>query len=160
MRKYRPAVYAVSLAVAVGALISAPWSVEAQRAPGMRHKAGPADEADIVISNTFHLVDRNHDGQITREEFYHHVKDTSFKRLDADNDQRISSAEWAAVETGKDSAALFAVWDVNADGFLSVTEFKETPQARATMSNLFDTLDTNGDGALTLSEFDVKEAGR
>ena len=108
--------------------------------------------ADIVVVNTFTLVDRNKDGKVTGDEFYDHVKSFSFTRLDTDKDKAVSREEWDAVEDGPGSEAYFSTLDRNADGRITFKEFRSDPDDVTVIANLFRTLDTNGDGVLELSE--------
>ena len=130
-------------------------------APGQgrkqRYKVRPPKDADLVIVDTFALIDANDDGTITHMEFYDHIKIFSFRRLDADGDGKISRKEWNAVETGKEGAEIFARRDTNSDGALSLREFKGTKRSKNVIENLFKTLDTNADNALALDEFDAKD---
>jgi Ca2+-binding EF-hand superfamily protein len=117
----------------------------------------PKKDAEVVVVNTLAFVDQNDDGEVTEVEFFQHVKTHSFRRLDADEDGKVSKAEWLAVEAGPDAEALFDRWDKNGDGGLTLKEFKDTPRAKTTVLNLFKTLDTDGDGTLSAAEFDIKE---
>ena len=125
----------------------------AQAESDSRHKVRPAKDADMVIANTFELADLDKDGRITMLEFIDHVKIFSFNRLDANLDQVISVEEWIAVESGPEGQALFARWDQNLDGRLTLEEFKQAPRGRESIVHIFRTLDLNEDGVLTLTEF-------
>lgn len=122
-----------------------------------RKKVRAPQEANIVIKNTFDLVDGNNDGKITPTEFVEHVKDFSFQTLDKDKDKLISRGEWNEVESGPEREALFVQCDTNLDGFLTLEEFKDTPSGKETIYNVFRTLDVDGDGVLELEEFDIQE---
>jgi Ca2+-binding EF-hand superfamily protein len=132
-------------------------SVEAQTLQKKRHKVRAPKDADIIIGNTFALVDQDHDGKITKVEFFNHIEVFSFRHLDANGDDSISREEWDAVEIGQEGDEMFARIDANKDGKLTLKEFKNAHRRKETIDNVFKTLDTDGDGVLRLSEFDTEE---
>ena len=125
---------------------------------GKRHKVRPAKDADIVITKTFEQTDVDKDGRITAIEFIEHVKVFSFRQLDQNNNNAITLDEWNAVESGPEGQELFARWDQNLDGKLTLQEFKHTPRGKQVLVNIFRTLDANDDGVLRQDEFDIEEA--
>jgi len=143
--------------VAVGASILALNAAGEGKQPRKRFWFRPKKNAEVVVVNTLTFMDQNKDGVVNEVEFYEHVKTHSFRRLDANNDDKVSKAEWLAVEKGPQAEELFTRWDKNRDGNLTLKEFKDTPKAKTTLCNLFRTLDVDGDGKLSADELDVEE---
>ena len=139
-------------------LMALSLSVEAgNTVRGNRHKVRPAQDADIVITKTFELTDADKDGKITSVEFIQHVKVYSFRQLDQNKDNAITLDEWNVVESGPEGQELFARWDQDLDGKLTLQEFKHTPRGKEVLMRIFRTLDENDDGVLRKDEFDIEE---
>lgn len=124
----------------------------------------------------FEEADQNGDGFLSYDEFllikavaelYKTNPDAVaaiFDRLDADNDNLVSTAEFTArlrdhrVEWR--TAETFAAADVDTNGCLSLAEFssisnvvREAREHRQQPADLYNRLDADGDGCLTLEEF-------
>jgi Ca2+-binding EF-hand superfamily protein len=157
MMKMKQTQWNTSLLTAIAVICAGTMAQAASPSKGTRVKARPAKDANIVIANTFALADLDSNGEISSVEFVEHVHVFSFKRLDADQNKSVTSEEWAAAETGPESAAMFAQLDKNSDGRVTLKEFKAKPKGHEPIVRIFSTLDTNEDGVLRLQEFDVKE---
>ena len=86
-----------------------------------------------------------------------HVWDRGHASRDADNDGRISQAEFMG-----DRIARLNALDTNRDGTVSVEERRAGMEARRAerQSARFDRLDANKDGSITRAEFDAPRAAR
>ena len=86
---------------------------------------------------------------LTLEEFEAR-REKAFMRADADNDGKVSLAEWTAFQTERkakgDPAKSFARMDTNKDGFVDKVELD------AFLAKRFARLDKNGDGVLGADE--------
>lgn len=147
----------ILIVAVVGLAVTGPLAAGEERKPRRRFWFRPKRDAEVIVVNTLAFVDQDNDGVVTEVEFFQHVKTHSFRHLDADSDDKVSKAEWLAVETGPEAEELFSRWDKNGDGNLTLKEFKDTPKAKTTLSNLFKTLDADDDGKLSAEELDVEE---
>lgn len=147
----------ILVVTALGASILGLHAADEMKKPRKRFWFRQKKDAEVIVVNTLAFVDQDDDGVVTEVEFFEHVKTYSFRRLDANNDNNVSKAEWLAVETGPQAEELFTRWDKNGDGNLTLKEFKDTPKAKATLCNLFKTLDVDRDGKLSADELDVEE---
>ena len=112
---------------------------------------------------SFRRADHNGDGSITRAEFLgeddpEDDRDDRFDYLDANNDGRISRAEWHG------TAARFDALDSNRDGMLTRREVRGVDEAP---TDLFASVDVNRDNRVTRDEwhwsrgsFDTRDANR
>jgi len=143
-------------AAVVGVTVTSALTAEQERKTGKRFWFRPKKEAEVIVVNTLAFMDRDKNGVVDGSEFYEHVKTYSFRRLDVDGNGEVSKAEWLAVETGPEGEKLFGRWDKNGDGKLTLGEFKDTPEAKTTIGNLFKTLDVDGDGKLSAGELEAE----
>ena len=147
----------VLMVAALGASVLGLHAGEQEKKPRKRFWFRQKKDAEVIVVNTLAFVDQDSDGVVTEVEFFQHVKTHSFRRLDANADNKVSKGEWLAVETGPEAEELFGRWDKNGDGNLTLKEFKDTPNAKVTLCDLFRTLDVDGDRKLTADELDVED---
>ena len=100
----------------------------------------------------FKLMDRNGDKKLSFEEFSDRPMEAWFLKLDTNEDNRLSLAEFEQgnpqlVPNGR-AKRVFDACDTNKDGYLDLAEFTNRP-AEA----WFASLDEDGDGKLSLAEF-------
>jgi Ca2+-binding EF-hand superfamily protein len=124
--------------LATSAVLVSSLSVAAQASP----------DAMVMPDKHFAKMDKNGDGQISREEaaaFPHLSK--RFDKIDTNRDGNLSKDELkAAAQKGRDHR--FALIDTNNDGLISRSEAAARPRLAAR----FDQLDTNKDGNLSKEE--------
>jgi uncharacterized protein (TIGR03067 family) len=114
---------------------------------------GPVSSASAARTRrVFELVDQDHDGAMSFQEYTNRPAEAWFVKLDANDDDRLSLAEYgegnpALVRSGR-IRGVFSALDRNGDGTLSHGEFADKPQEA-----LFKKLDADADGKLTFREF-------
>lgn len=103
---------------------------------------------------SFHVVDRNQDGRLSRDELLtpnvlRSDPGEQFRRLDTNRDGRLSPSESRRAGERLDQQ------DRNKDGFITLSEYENTWSARATAQDQFRfrNLDRNGDNRLSLLEW-------
>jgi Ca2+-binding EF-hand superfamily protein len=107
-------------------------------------------DAEAGPSSRFSKIDRNNDGWVTRNEW--NLNPASFKRLDLNRDDRISRAEFDKVANMSSPSSdhdRFAAVDVNHDGWLVRSEWRDTEDA-------FTRVDANRDNRLSRTEYDAE----
>jgi hypothetical protein len=100
----------------------------------------------------FETLDRDGDGQISREEIEEQRNDR-FKDADLNGDGLLSLEEMqqnAAMRAKDRAEQMHARLDRNGDGFISAEEAEPGPRAE----RRFDRLDSDGDGAISKAEFE------
>lgn len=117
-------------------LVSLAFTLGMTMALGGVAQAQATAQADLTPEH-FKQLDRNGDGGISRDEYEAFMRE-SFKKLDADGNQRLSVTETSKVLTPEQ----FAQVDANNDGELTLDEFMAH-----TMRD-FDRHDYDGDGVL------------
>jgi Ca2+-binding EF-hand superfamily protein len=124
--------------LATSAVLVSSLSVAAQAAP----------DAMTVQDKHFATMDKNGDGQISREEAAAFPRlSKHFDKIDTNRDGNLSKDELkAAAQKGRDHR--FALIDTNNDGLISRSEAAVRPRLAAR----FDQLDTNKDGNLSKEE--------
>lgn len=110
-------------------------------------KTASLERAQVV----FRLVDRNADQRLSFEEFQKRTPESHHTKLDENSDGRLSLEEYergnAKLRQSGRSRIIFAAWDRDGDGGLSIAEFTDKP-AEAD----FHLRDENGDGKLSFEE--------
>lgn len=130
-------------ALAVALALAAPGAADEGKGKGKgheKHGAKHAEEADEEGRGgmRFAGMDRNHDGVITRDEFYG-VASTSYDPYD-NSDRTYGAASYGSREQ------QFRDLDLNRDGYLTRREWR-------TDSATFNRADRNRDGVVSLDEF-------
>jgi Ca2+-binding EF-hand superfamily protein len=98
----------------------------------------------MTVKEIFEILDANHDGVVTRQEFALKKTEIFYRFLKVVGlDQHLDPGDINI------TPQAFAEADLNGDGKLSGAEFVE---ARFTQ---FDAIDTNGDGEITFEEFQI-----
>ncbi|MEX2578068.1 MAG: hypothetical protein WD342_03340 [Verrucomicrobiales bacterium] len=108
----------------------------------------------------FGRADEDDDGGLSRQEFARHMHREALAEFDLDDNQRISSEEWAV--TRQDPQAdgeLFKRLDKNGDGEVEEAEAVEFITAHAGFQEAFRALDRDGDDGLQWEEYAVGEPG-
>ena len=96
----------------------------------------------MTLKEVFDILDANHDGVVTRQEFLRNKTEVFYFFLkEVGMDQHLDPGDI------KITPAAFAEADLNGDGKLSGAEFVEAPFSQ------FDAIDRNGDGEITFEEF-------
>jgi Ca2+-binding EF-hand superfamily protein len=91
------------------------------------------------------LGDANQDGVIDKGELLDYMAWRFLTAYDRDGDQKVSYAEWAAVQPQADRAR-FAKRDRDGDGSINLAEVRATVKDNPTFGRLMESIDTNGDG--------------
>merc|ERR1712187_81648 len=109
--------------------------------------------APVYAQNLFDLIDTNHDGVITREEY---ARLSLFDQIDTNHDGVLTREEYARLNmqpVPMQHASLPAAQPFQPAGPTMVGTVPAYPIAVAPVArNLFDQLDTNHDGVLTRDE--------
>ncbi|MEI9402282.1 acid-shock protein [Mesorhizobium argentiipisi] len=133
----RPTLFVVALGLQTAATVAqttAPAPAPAQTAPST---SAPAAKSDQTKSG------------LTLEKFEAR-RERAFMRADADDDGKVSLAEWTAFQTARkakaDPAKSFARMDTNKDGFVDKGELD------AFLAKRFARLDKDSDGVLSADE--------
>lgn len=96
----------------------------------------------MTLKEIFDILDANHDGVVTRQEFLlNKTRVLYFFLKEVGLDQHLDPGDINI------TPGAFAEADLNADGKLSGAEFVEAPFSQ------FDAIDRNGDGEITFEEF-------
>ncbi|RMG49952.1 MAG: hypothetical protein D6723_13080 [Acidobacteria bacterium] len=115
-----------------------------------RHRAARSSFGERLLR----VLDADHDGKLTREEFARIVE--YFGQLDRDGDGMLTSQELRALAFIRQPpgrinvAALIERYDADGDGKLSRSELEAAPQFNN--PRFFTMLDENGDGFVTSDE--------
>lgn len=120
--------------------------------------------ATYSTAGVFAALDRNHDGFITKTEFFSIVGSSpaamaAFDSLDRNRDGVISVREFKerypnGIPTPTVSTmSMFAALDRNGDGFVTKTEFLNVVGSSVAAIAAFEALDRNRDGAISVREF-------
>ncbi|HOV85291.1 MAG TPA: hypothetical protein PLM79_02955 [Syntrophobacteraceae bacterium] len=102
---------------------------------------------------SFQVLDVNGDGQVNREEYVNGVLMDSFRKVDADRDQKITREEWAKVNKDPDAAAQFDRLDTNRDGVVTLQEWIREVEKHTNVTETFDEKDARRDNFLTVDEY-------
>lgn len=141
-----------------------PWQKADTNNDGVVDRA----EFDAQGAERFKAIDVNGDGFATQDEMkaFHEAQRAKFeagkgdmaakfmKRLDKDNDGKISAAEWP-----KDGRLKFEKADANSDGFVTAEEMAQAHKPRdggkGDPADRLAKLDTDNDGKISLAEWNV-----
>lgn len=118
----------------------------------------PAHEVS-AFDKLFRSIDENADGKIEKEEFSEDMKQSTFDKLDGDNDRSISDIEWADIDVVSDrekQRALFKKIDKDSDRRITFLEFSDYADEHSNIERAFMTLDKDKDGALSPDEISVR----
>ena len=116
-----------------------------------RNEHRPAGGATSI----FQKLDANNDGRVTYAEFDAGFADAIFATYNLSGTGAITKTEWNEVEKAHqdEAAATFRALDLNHDGKITKEELNTRGKRRnATVRRLFGVIDKNGDGSLTLEE--------
>lgn len=145
---------------------------------------GRVDDRTSGFADPFTMMDRNRDGFLTIQEYT--GADVLFRRMDRNDDNRLSRAEFNNEEETREDLALrrrfrtldrnddarlsrgearmnsteFRTADYNRNGYLSMLEFVTWTNRTATGLDDFDTLDRNNDGAVSWGEWRSQQRDR
>jgi len=132
----------------------------------MRTGGSPAEEARRrrEVRRYFDRADKNHDGKLTQEEWYHVLNGSGvpttreevedfFNAMDRDFDGRLSFEEFMGEESTIER--LFKSMDKNGDGFVTKEEFNSICKNlnEEQVKTAFQKFDQTGDDRLDYREF-------
>jgi Ca2+-binding EF-hand superfamily protein len=100
----------------------------------------------------FDVIDRNHDGRITRAEFVDWNTERLFKIYDRNHDGVVDLNEFRAIQ-GPNSDAQFRRVDRNHNGRITLEEAKADPTVRRAMGATFQGIDTKHQGFIDREEW-------
>ena len=104
-----------------------------------------------TAQKNFHRADLNHDGKLSKPEFFDGLAVLIHQKFDANNDGGVTKQEWQAVEgTGNDAG--FKKRDPNHDGKVTLPEARQLVAKDPRFTSLFDEIDTNHDGSIDKAE--------
>ncbi|MBV9490138.1 MAG: EF-hand domain-containing protein, partial [Verrucomicrobia bacterium] len=102
----------------------------------------------------FDVVDRNHDGKITRDEFIDWDIERLFKIYDRNHDGVVDLNEFRAIE-GRNRDDRFRRIDRYHTGKITLEEAKSDPTIRAAMGAAFKGIDTKHQGYIDRQEWNA-----
>ncbi|KRX05999.1 Protein kinase-like domain [Pseudocohnilembus persalinus] len=112
-----------------------------------------------AANKIFNLIDKNHDGSISLQEFEFMFNGFDFNDLEDKSADIIRDLRNIVAARGYNLKDFYEQYDINNDGQLEKVEFEALIQAVAQglkhheISNLFNKFDHDGDGAVSLDEF-------
>lgn len=159
---------AVLAALGAGTAVAATQTTPSPRAALDRNADGVIDRSEAAahprLAEHFDMLDRNKDGKLGADERpsrgkhghrRHGDAGQWMKRMDTDNDGRISKTEAAATPR---FAERFATMDANSDGFLDQKD--RVLREKQRRDEWFAKADTDKDGKLSRAEVDAADAHR
>jgi len=102
----------------------------------------------------FDVIDRNHDGRISRDEFIDWNTERLFKIYDRNHDGVVDIKEFRALQ-GSNSDDRFRRIDRNHNGKITLEEAKADPTVRAAMGATFKGIDTKHQGYIDREEWNA-----
>jgi Ca2+-binding EF-hand superfamily protein len=135
------------------------------------------DERSASFADPFEVMDRNHDGYLTIQEYT--GRDVYFRQMDRNGDGRVTRAEFSNEEEVGEGALLvrqfrtldrnndarlsrsesrmsgseFARADYNRNGYITMDEYRTWSDRTASSIGGFDTVDRNNDGVISWGEW-------
>ncbi|HET6409280.1 MAG TPA: hypothetical protein VFG14_15445 [Chthoniobacteraceae bacterium] len=99
----------------------------------------------------FARADKNHDGQLGRDEINENLVVEVFQSRDANGDKRLTLAEWLAADD-KGQEKIFRDRDANADGVVTLEEALAYGRTKGAADKVIRGADTDHDGQLSRQE--------
>jgi Ca2+-binding EF-hand superfamily protein len=102
--------------------------------------------------SSFHTMDLDGNGVISRGEFTDAVADISFASCDRNHDGFLDLGEWRGGEKGAGNEALFRLRDMSRNGKISRQESRLAAEKNGSLVGLFASIDANRDGFIDSAE--------
>ncbi len=115
-------------------------------------------ESTIIDQTAFSEADADNDGNLSREELATHLHAEALAEFDLNEDNHISSEEWALAKPSAGAQdPFFLQLDKNGDGKVSREEAVLYITSNERFNASFEELDTNGDSLLDWEEFSAND---
>jgi Ca2+-binding EF-hand superfamily protein len=107
----------------------------------------------------FARADKNHDGQLGRDEINENLVIEVFKSRDANGDKRLTMSEWIVVRD-RGQEKIFRDRDTNGDGVVTLEEALVYGRTKGAADKLIRVADKNHDGQVSRQEMTTYYASK